>query len=191
MDTTRFVVMKTATSAAVDSLNTCPTLGQSTLRRSCPPPLLCTVSMAPSLVYMTSPNDTQPPQQEEPHMNSSKLPNSSLLSQLAFILLIPFTAALLTYPLLMVAPSPAMLSPLPTKRWMRTTNQIRPARCPAHPASLTPPHKCPPSSLNMAGPHNACRRTSDSTVEVLKEYWSSEQITIVTSTYLCGWTNMN
>lgn len=161
MDTTRFVVMKTATSAAVDSLNTCPTLGQSTLHRSCPPPVLYTVSMAPSLVYMTSPNDTQPPQQEELHMNSSKLPNSNLLSQLAFILLILFTAALLTYPLLMVAPLPAMLSLHPTKRWTRTTNQIRPARCPVHPASLMPPHKCPPSSLTTAGPHNACRLTSD------------------------------
>lgn len=163
MATTMSVVMKTATSAAVDSLNMCPTLGQSTRHRSCLPQALCMVSMAPSLVYMTSPTDTQPPQRAEPHMNSSKLPSNSPPSQLAFIPLIPFTVALLTYLLPMAAPSPATLSRLPMRRWIRMTNQIRPARCPARLASLMPPHKCPPSSLTMAGPRNVCRRMFDRT----------------------------
>ncbi len=161
MATTMSVVMKTAISAAVDFLNMCPTLGQSTLHRSCPPPAPYMVSMAPSLVSMTSLTDTQQPQWAEPHTNSSKLPSSSPPSQPAFIPLIPSTVVLLTYLLLMAAPSPATLSPLPMRRWMRMTNQIRPARCPARLASLTPPHKCPPSSLTMAGPHNVCRRMSD------------------------------
>lgn len=161
MDTTTSVATRTATSAAVDSLNTSPTLGQSTLHHSCPPPAPCTVSMAPSLVSMTSPTDTQPPQRAEPHTNSSKLPSSSPPSRPAFIPLIPSTVALLTYLLPTVAPSPAMSSLLPTRRWTRMTNQIRPARCRAHLVSLMPPHKCLPSSLTTAGPHNVCRRTFD------------------------------
>lgn len=168
MATTMSVAMRTAISAAVDSLNTCPTLGQSTLHHSCPPRALFMVSMAPSLVSMTSPNDTQPPQRAEPHMNNNKLPSSSLPSRPAFIPLTPSTVALLTYLLHMVAPSPAMSNPLPMRRWMHMTNQIRPARCPAHLASLTPPHKCPPSSLTMAGPHNVCRRMSDWTKKMEK-----------------------
>lgn len=161
MATTMSVAMKTAISAAVDSLNMCPTLGQSTLHHSCPPPAPCTVSMAPSLVPMTSPNDMQLPQRAEPHMNSSKLPSSSPPSQPAFIPLIPSTVALPTYLLPMVAPSPATLSLLPMRRWMRMTNQIRPAKCPARLASLMPPRKYLPSSLTMAGLHNVCRRMFD------------------------------
>lgn len=161
MATTTSVAMKTATSAAAASLNTFPTLGRCTLHLSCPPPAPYTVSMAPSLVSMTSITDTRPPQRAEPRMNSSKLPSSSPPSPPAFIPLIRSTVALLTYLLPMDAPSPATLSPLPMRRWTRTTNQIRPARCPARLASLTPPHKYPPSSLTMAGPHNVCRRMSD------------------------------
>lgn len=161
MATTTFVATMTAIFVAVASLSMCPTPGQSTLHRSCPHPALYTVSTAPSLASMTFPTDTQPPQRAEPHMNSNKLPSSNLHSQLVFIPLIPSTVALLTYLLPTVVPSPAMLSPLPTRRWMRMTNQIRPARCPARPASLMPLHKCPPSSLTMAGPPNACRLMSD------------------------------
>lgn len=168
MATTTSVATKTATSGAVDSLNMCPTLGLSTLHRSCPPPAPCTVSTAPSLVSMTSPTDTRPPQRAEPRTNSSKLPSSSQPSRLAFIPLIPSTVALLTYPPPTVAPSPATSSPLPMRKWMRTTNRIRPARCPARLASLMPPHKCPPSSLTMAGPHNACRRMFDWTQKMEK-----------------------
>lgn len=161
MAITMSVVMRSATSAAVDSLNMCQTLGQSTLHRSCPPPAPCMVSMGPSLVYMTSLTDMQPPQLAEPHTNNSKLPSSSPPSQLAFILLIPFTVALLTYLLPMVGPSPATLSLPPTRRWMHMTNQIRPARCQARLASLMPPLKCPPSSLTMVGPRNVCRHMFD------------------------------
>lgn len=176
MVTIMSVAMKTAISAAVDSLNMCPTLGQSTPRHSCPPLAPCTVSMAPSLASMTSPTDTQPPQRAEPHMNSSKLPSNSPPSQPAFIQLIPSTVAQLTYLPPTVAPSPATLSLLPMRRWMRMTNQIRPARCPARLASLMLPHKFPPSSLTMAGLHNVCRRMSDWTKITGKkeEYRSSE-----------------
>lgn len=177
MATTMSVAMKTAISAAVDSLNMCPTLGQSTPHRSCPPPALYMVSMAPSLVSMTSPNDTQPPQRAEPRTNNSKLHSSSPPSPPASIPLIPPTVAPLTYLLHMAAPSPATSSPLPMRRWMHMTNQIRPARCPARLASLMPPHKCPPSSLTMAGPRNVCRRMSDWTRKHGKkeeEYRSSE-----------------
>lgn len=168
MATTMSVAMKTAISAAVDSLNMCPTLGQSTHHRSCPPPAPYMVNMAPSLVSMTFPTDTQPPRRAEPHTNSSKLPSSNPPSQPTFIPLIPSIVALLTYLLLMVAPSPVTLSLLPMRRWMHMTNQIRPARCPALLASLMPPHKCPPSSLTMAGPHSVCRRMSDWTKQLGK-----------------------
>lgn len=166
--------MKTAIFAAVDSLNMFPTLGRSTLLRSCLPPALCTASMAPSLVYMTSLTDTQPPQRAEPHTNNSKLLSNSPPSQRAFTLLIPSTAAPPTYLPPTAAPSPATLSLLPMRRWIRMTNRIRPARCPAHLGSLMPPHKCPPSSLTMAGPHNVCRRTFDWTEPFLQAYRSSE-----------------
>ena len=162
MAITMSVAMRTAISAAVDSLNMSPTLGQFTLHHSCPPPAPCMVSMAPSLASMTSPTDMRPPQRAEPHMNSSKLPSSNKLpSPPAFTPLIPSTVAPLTYLLLMVAPSPATSSLLPTRRWMRMTNQIRPARCRALLASLMPPHKCPLSSLTMAGPHSVCRHMFD------------------------------
>lgn len=161
MVTTMFVATTTVIFAAADFLNTCPILGRSTLHRSCPPPAPCTVSTAPNPVPMTSPTDTQPPQWAEPHTNSSKLPSSSLPSRGEFIPLTPSTVALLTYLLLMATPSPVMLSLLPMRRWMRTTNQIRPARSRAHLASLTPRHKCPPSSPTMAGPRNVCRLMSD------------------------------
>lgn len=172
MDTTMFAAMTNAISAAVDSLNMCPTLGQCTLHRSCPLPAPYTVSMAPSLVSMTSPTDTPPPQRAEPHTNSSKLPSSNLANQPAFTPLIPSTVALLTYLLPTAVPSPATLSPRPTRRWMRMTNQIRPARCPARLAFLMPPHKCPPSSLTTAGPHNVCRLMSEWT-----ENWKKKEST--------------
>lgn len=180
MATTMSVATKTAISAAVDSLNMCPTLGRSILRLSCPPLAPCTVSMAHSLVSMTSPTDTQPPQRAEPHMNSSKLPSSnSLPSRPAFTPLTPSIVALLTYLPPTGAPSPVTLSRLPMRRWMRMTSLIRPARCPARLAFLTPPHKCPPSSLTMAGPHSVCRLMSDRTKKTNKnwrkeEYRSSE-----------------
>lgn len=161
MATTMSGAMRTVISVAVDSLNMCPTLGQFTLHRNCLPPAPYMVSTAPSLVSMTSPIDMQPPQQAEPHMNSSRLPSSSLPSQPAFIPLTPSTVALPTYLLPMVAPSPATLSLLPMRRWTRMTNQIKPARFPAHLAFLMPPHKCPPSSLTMADLHNVCRLMSD------------------------------
>lgn len=165
MVTTRSVVMKTATSAEVGSLNMCPIPDQSTLHRSCLPPALYMGSTAPNRVYMTSLRDTRPPQQAEPRTNSSKLPsNSSPPSRPAFTPLTRFTVAPLTCPPPTAAPSPVTSSPPPTRRWMRTTSRIRPARCPALPASLTPPHKCPPSSLTTAGLHSACRHTSDWTV---------------------------
>lgn len=165
MATTTYVPMKTATSAAVDSLNMCPTLDPSTLHHNCPPPAPFMVSTAPSPVSMTSPTDTLPPQGPDPHMNSSRLHNSRLPSQPVSTPLTPCTAALLTYLPPMVVPSPATLSLPPTRRWMRMINQTRQARCPAHPASPMPLHKCPPSSLTMAGPHSACRLTSDWTKE--------------------------
>lgn len=161
MATTMSVAMKTAISAAVDSLNMCPTHDQSTHHRSCPRPALCMVSMAPNHVSTTSPIDMQPPQWPNPHMNSSKLLSSSQHSQSTFIPLTPSTVVLLTCLLPTAAPSPAMLSLPLMRRWMRMTNRTRPARCPAHPASLMPPHKCPLSSLTMAGPHSACRLMSD------------------------------
>lgn len=172
--TTTSVVMKTGIFAAVDSPNMFPTLGRSTLHRSCLPPALCTGSMAPSLVYMTSLTDTQPPQRAEPHTNSSKLLSNSPPSRPAFILPIPFTVAPPTYLPPTAAPSPATLSLLPMRRWIHMTNRIRPARCPALLASLMPPHKCPPSSLTMAGPHNVCRRMFDWTKQFLQAYRSSE-----------------
>lgn len=161
MVTTMSVGMKTGISAAVDSLNMCPTHGQSTHHPSCPPPALCMVSMAPSHVSTTSPIDMQPPLWLSLHMNSSKLPSSSLHSQSVFIPLTPSTVALLTCLLPTTALSPAMLSLPLMRRWMHMTNRTRPARCPAHPASLMPLHKCPPSSLTMAGPHSVCRLMSD------------------------------
>lgn len=161
MATTMSVAMRTDISAAVDSLNMHPTLGQSILHRSCLLPALYMVSMAPSLASTTSPTDMQPPQRAEPHMNSSKLPSSRLASQPASIPLTPSTVALPTYLLPTVAPSPATLNRLPMRRWMRMTNQMKPARCPAHLAFLMPPHKCPPSSLTMADLHNVCRLMSD------------------------------
>jgi len=161
MATTMFTVTTTATPAAVDSQNMCPTPGRSTLHHSCPPPALCMVSTALSLVSMNSPTDMQPTQWADLHMNSSKVPSSSLPNQPAYIPLIPSTVAQLTYLLPTVVPSPAMLSLLPMRRWMPMTNQIRQARCLARLAFLMPPHKCPPSSQTMAGPHNACRLMSD------------------------------
>lgn len=180
MVTIRSVVMKTATSAAAGSPNTCPIPDQSTLRPSCPPPAPCTASTVPNPVYTTSPRDTRPLQRAEPRTNSSKLPssNSSPPSPPAFTPLTPFTAAPLTYPPPTAAPSPATSSPPPTRRWTRMISRIRPARCPAHPASLTPPHKCPPSSPTTAGLHSACRHTSDWTVR--DERRSSEWLTILT-----------
>lgn len=191
MATTTCVVTKTGTSAAVDSLNMCPTPGQSTLRLSCLPRPPCTVSTAPSRVCMTSPTDTPPPRRAEPRMSSSKLPSSSPRSRPASIQLIPFTAAPLTCPPPTDAPSPAMSSPPPTRRWTRTTNQIRPARCPAHPASLTPPHKCPPSSPTTAGPRNVCRRTFDRTGALERVHRQSVDNHCHLHIHTCGWTNTN
>lgn len=161
MATTMSVAMRTATSAAVDSLNMCPTLGQSILHRSCLLPAPYMVSMARSLVSTISLTDMQPPQRAEPHMNSSRLRSSSQPSQPAFIPLTPSTAARPTYLQHMVAPSPATLNLRPMRRWMHMTSQMKPARCPAHLAFLMLPHKCPPSSLTMADLHNVCRLTSD------------------------------
>lgn len=162
MATTTSVVTTTATSAAAGSLNTCPTLGPSTLHHSCPPPAPYTASTALSLGYMISPTDMQPPRRAEPHTNSSRLPSSSSShSPPAFTRLTPFTVALVTCPLPTAVPSPATLSPPPMRRWTRTTNQTRPARCPARLASRMPPHKCPPSSPTTAGPHSACRHMFD------------------------------
>lgn len=163
MATTTSAVTTTATSAAAGSLNTCPTLGPSTLHHSCPPPALYTASTALSLGFMISPTDMQPPRRAEPHTNSSRLPSSSSLSPPAFTRLTPFTVALVTCPLPTAVPSPATLSPPPMRRWIRTTNRTRPARCPARLASRMPPHKCPPSSPTTAGPHSACRRMFDRT----------------------------
>lgn len=171
MVTTRSVVMKTATSAEAGSPNMCPIPDQCTLHRSCPPPALCMGSTAPNRVCMTSLRGTRPPQRAEPRTNSSKLPSSSSSSSSppsrpAFTPLTRFTAAPLTCPPPTAAPSPATSSLPPTRRWMRTTSRIRPARCPALPASLTPPRKCPPSSLTTAGLHSACRHTSDWSVRM-------------------------
>lgn len=165
MVTIRSVVTKIATSAAVGSPNMCPIPDQSTPHPSCPPPAPCTASTAPNPVCTTSPRDTRPQQRGEPRTNSSKLPSSSSPpSRPAFTPLTPFTAAPLTYLPPTAAPSPATSSQPPMRRWTRMISRIRPARCPAHPASLTPPHKCPPSSPTMAGLHSACRHTSDQTV---------------------------
>lgn len=161
MATTTSVAMRTAISGAVDSLNMCPTLGQSILHRNCLLPAPYMVSMALNRVSMTSLTDMQPPQRAEPHMNSSRLPSSSRPRQPTFIPPTPSTVARPTYLLPMVAPSPATLNLLPMRRWMRMISQIKPARCPAHLAFLMLPHKCPPNSLTMADLHNVCRLMSD------------------------------
>lgn len=161
MGTTTSVAMMTVTSATVGSQSTCPTLGRSTLRRSCPPPAPCTDSRAPSRGSTSSTPATPPTQSADPRTSSSKRPSSNPRNQPAYTLPIPSTAARRTCLLPTAVPSLATSSLLPTRKWMHTTNQTKPAKCPARLASLTPPHKCPPSSPTTAGPRNACRLMSD------------------------------